>query len=395
MKKKFNTSCKASLVSVIIPTYNRGYILSRSINSVLKQSYKNWECIIIDDFSSDNTKELIEKYIKKDKRIKYLRNTHKKGPSGARNCGIEVSKGEYVAFLDSDDEWMPFHLMNSVNALRDFNTADFCTSMWYIEQKNKLLDFKSTGEIEKIKEGIKLKSPFKKGNIYFFKDNKDIHSLFLSKDFLYLSFFWTSIMVIKKSVFESIGLFNEDLFIYEDIDLFHRLFLNFNFVFIDQYSAIWHEGIDNLYRFKGNSDFSNNLFGLDPSLLDKEEFLLKNSICGARVIIKRIKKLNGNLNSEISFLKSTIFDNYSKLEQIERIRKNYIKRYYYFFSKIKDIHSLIHIISNYLDKIIGLGGIWLRKKNPLIYEKLRKIFLFGKEKNQNEKSKNFSNYSCL
>lgn len=379
MKDKSIKNNECPLVSIIIPTYNRGYIISRSIDSVLKQSYKNWECIVIDDFSNDNTEDITEEYIKKDKRIKYLRNTHKKGPSGARNCGIEVSKGEYVAFLDSDDEWMPFHLMDSVNALEEFKVG-FCTSMWYIGSNNKLLDFQESGQMEKINEGIKLKSPFRRGDIYLFRNNKDIYHLFLSNDFLYLSFFWTSIMVIKKSVFEFIGLFNEDLFIYEDIDLFHRLFLNFDFVFINQYSAIWHEGMDNLYRFKGNSDFNDNLFGLDPYFLDKEEFLLKNSISGAGFIIKRIKKLNGNFNNEISFLKSVIFDNYSKLEKIERIRKNYVKKYYYFFSKISNIYCLISIIYSYFDKIFGICGIWLKKKNPSTYKKLKKIFLFRNKK---------------
>ena len=98
------------LVTVIIPTYNRRDILPRSINSVLTQTYKKWELIIIDDRSTDNTKEIVKKYMENDKRIRCCDNKHKKGPAGARNQGIEEAKGEFIAFLDSDDEWKPWHV---------------------------------------------------------------------------------------------------------------------------------------------------------------------------------------------------------------------------------------------------------------------------------------------
>jgi glycosyltransferase involved in cell wall biosynthesis len=98
------------LVSIIIPTYNRERCIARSINSVLSQTYQNWELIIVDDRSTDNTKMLIEQYEKRDSRIRYIPNTHKKGPAGARNQGLEITKGEFIAFLDSDDEWRNYHI---------------------------------------------------------------------------------------------------------------------------------------------------------------------------------------------------------------------------------------------------------------------------------------------
>ena len=91
------------LVSVIIPTYNRKKTISRSIQSVLNQTYENIELIIVDDGSTDGTKELvIEKY---GDAVVYVENQRKKGPSGARNYGVQIANGEYIAFQDSDDEW--------------------------------------------------------------------------------------------------------------------------------------------------------------------------------------------------------------------------------------------------------------------------------------------------
>ena len=97
---------KKPTVSVIIPTYNRAHLVGRAIQSVLEQTYKDFELIVIDDGSNDNTEYIIKEFQKKDKRIKYIAYKKNKGGSAARNAGIKSSKGEYIAFLDSDDEWL-------------------------------------------------------------------------------------------------------------------------------------------------------------------------------------------------------------------------------------------------------------------------------------------------
>ena len=97
-----------SLVSIIIPAYNQSSLISETLNSVLNQTYINWECIIVDDGSTDNTTEIVKKYTVGDSRFKLKNRPQKKlkGANACRNYGFKLSKGEYVLFLDSDDIWL-------------------------------------------------------------------------------------------------------------------------------------------------------------------------------------------------------------------------------------------------------------------------------------------------
>jgi glycosyltransferase involved in cell wall biosynthesis len=101
-------------VSVIMPTYNRAHMIGRAIESVLKQTFKDWELIIVNDGSTDNTKEVVERF--KDKRIVYLERENG-GPAAARNLGLRHARGEYVAYCDSDDTLFPYHLETLVKCL--------------------------------------------------------------------------------------------------------------------------------------------------------------------------------------------------------------------------------------------------------------------------------------
>lgn len=94
-------------LSIVIPTLNRENVIGRAIKSVLSQSYKNFELIIIDDGSRDKTSEIVVRFKEKDKRIKYIKLNKNKGFYAAKNRGIKLTKGDWACFLDSDDEYLP------------------------------------------------------------------------------------------------------------------------------------------------------------------------------------------------------------------------------------------------------------------------------------------------
>ena len=112
-------------ISVIIPTYNRGNIIENAITSVLNQTYKNLEVLIIDDGSTDNTKEVIDKF--EDKRVKYIKIKENLGGSNARNIGIRKASGKYISFQDSDDIFYPDKLkLQFNNMINQKSHLDFC-----------------------------------------------------------------------------------------------------------------------------------------------------------------------------------------------------------------------------------------------------------------------------
>ncbi|MDD6250797.1 MAG: glycosyltransferase family 2 protein [Bacillales bacterium] len=101
------------LVSIIMPSYNTGSFIADSINSVLNQTYKNWELIIVDDFSNDNTEDIVSSF--KDSRIKFLKNECNSGAAFSRNRALREAKGRWIAFLDSDDLWSFDKLEKQIN----------------------------------------------------------------------------------------------------------------------------------------------------------------------------------------------------------------------------------------------------------------------------------------
>jgi glycosyltransferase involved in cell wall biosynthesis len=107
-------------VTIVIPFYNREKWLPRSVGSVLKQTFTHWELVLVDDRSTDGSRAVAEEYVRSDARIRYAPNTHKKGPAGGRNQGVELARGRYIAFLDSDDEWLPHHLETMISYLERY-----------------------------------------------------------------------------------------------------------------------------------------------------------------------------------------------------------------------------------------------------------------------------------
>lgn len=120
-------------VSIIMPTYNVGDVVSDTIESVLKQTYIDWELIIVDDCSSDNTIEVIKSYIAKYSNIKLFINDINRGAGISRNIAINKANGQYLAFLDSDDLWFPEKLMKQITYMEKNNLPISHTSFNFID----------------------------------------------------------------------------------------------------------------------------------------------------------------------------------------------------------------------------------------------------------------------
>jgi len=189
-------------VSVIIPTYNRAKFLEEAINSVLNQTYKDFEIIVVDDGSTDNTKEIIRKFGE----IIYIYQKNK-GVSSARNKGIKMSRGEYIAFLDSDDLWLKRKLEKQMKIFEKYPENKIChtNEIWIRDGK-------------RINQG---KRHQKYGGYIFDK-------------VLPLCIISPSSVVIKREVFEKVGLFDERLKVCEDYDMWLRICAHYKVYFLDE-----------------------------------------------------------------------------------------------------------------------------------------------------------------
>ncbi len=129
-------------VSIIIPTYNYGFVLNETLESVLCQTYQNWECIIVDDGSNDNTAEVVGHYLKKDKRFSYLYQKNS-GVSAARNYGIKMATGNYIQFLDGDDLLSPNKLALQIDHFNDHKDIDisYTNSYYFLDEKPNILRY--------------------------------------------------------------------------------------------------------------------------------------------------------------------------------------------------------------------------------------------------------------
>ena len=130
-------------VSIITPVFNCEKLIEKTIECVIKQNYQNWEMLLVDDCSTDKSKDIIEKYSKKDSRIKYFILEKNSGAAVARNYALEQATGRFIAYLDADDLWKEDKLEKQVNFMIKNNYAFSCTSYEKIDEngtkKNKIV----------------------------------------------------------------------------------------------------------------------------------------------------------------------------------------------------------------------------------------------------------------
>lgn len=134
-------------VSIITPAYNCDKYIGFTINSVVSQTFQNWEMIIVDDCSTDNTSDIVLSYASKEPRIKYKKLEKNSGAAVARNVAMSMAKGQYIAFLDSDDLWHPGKLSTQIKFMQDNNYKFSCTDYEQIDESGN-----SLGKIIKCRE---------------------------------------------------------------------------------------------------------------------------------------------------------------------------------------------------------------------------------------------------
>ncbi|GEL68114.1 glycosyltransferase family 2 protein [Marinilactibacillus psychrotolerans] len=248
-------------VSVVIPTHNRGDLLFKSINSVLNQTYKDLEIIVVSDGSSDTTDEAMKKLERENHKVNYITYKQAKGANYARNLGIKASHSEYIAFLDDDDEWLPRK----------------------IEAQLKV--FESDDNIGLVYTGI---------NIVYVNEGLEYQSLSgksgdLSKSILLNNVIGaTPNVMVKKNILEKSGVFDEEMPAKQDYDLWIR---------ICQYTKVGFvpEAMMNYYNVTGKKQISSSTKKHENAidLINKKYVELFSGLSSQE---KKIQKSNFNIS---------------------------------------------------------------------------------------------------
>ncbi len=297
-----------ALVSIIIPTYNRAHLICETLNSVLAQSYKNWECIVVDDGSTDETLEIVQYYLDKDSRFQYHHRpkTRPKGANSCRNYGFELCKGKYIQWLDSDDLIGQEKITEQVALLEQKGGCFIATCKWeYFSESSNLNGLK---EIER--------------SVYnSFLDMED----FLEQLALSEGFFPPHAYLLPRKIAIDSGNWLEYLQINQDGEYFSRIFLRCQGVLFSERSKVY-------YRLGTGSNVSvlNNkkkmIQAVDSWKLIEANFVLR---FGSRTNLVQISK---------KFL----------AQRISELDPNFIKenRIFFYGEKSKTIENTVKKIKN-------------------------------------------------
>ena len=209
------------MISVVIPLYNKAQSICATLQSVCEQTYTDWECVIINDGSTDKSLEVVQNFVDgldiEDWRFKIV-TQHNQGVCSARNAGIRDAKGEYIALLDADDQWEPTYLEEQVRMVADFPEA----ALWGIN----FAELSEGRLIRKLETG--LPEGYRGYVEHYFAMPGRISDLYCS-----------SSVVIRREVFDRVGYFDERIRYSEDIDMWYRIIANYPVAFYDRY-MVWY-----------------------------------------------------------------------------------------------------------------------------------------------------------
>jgi glycosyltransferase involved in cell wall biosynthesis len=212
-------------VTVVMPNFNKGRFVSVAIQSVLNQTFKDIELIIVDDASTDDSVAIAEKYVSTDgDRVRLLRFSERKGPAAARNLGIRNARGEITCFLDSDDVYSPVKVERQLKALREENkpVVVYC-DWWRIDENGNTL---SPGKRERLR---------KSGRVFPVA--------------LRMVFGFSTMFMLQKDMLEAVGAYDETLWWAEDYDLALKLARDYDFKYIGE----------QLYGYRTHEENTRNL----------------------------------------------------------------------------------------------------------------------------------------
>lgn len=193
------------MVSVVIPTYNRAGLIRRAIESVLSQTYENYEIIVVDDGSTDNTKECVQTI--GDDRVKYIKSPVNRGQANARNIGIRRAKGKYIAFQDSDDVWLPEKLEKQMKIMEQ---AEESVGMVY-----SMFEYQNAGEQTAV--------PYPPKEL-----SLDIKTGFIFPHLFAGNLVGMPTVLARKEVFDQVGMFDTTLSCLEDFEMVLRIAREYN-----------------------------------------------------------------------------------------------------------------------------------------------------------------------
>lgn len=270
---------KNPLISIIIPTYNRAHTLARSIQSVLNQTYKNFELIIVDDGSKDNTENVVQSI--NDNRIICIKNLKNCGQSIAKNIGIRRAKSNYIAFHDSDDEWLPEKLQAQIDVFKKLpNCSVVYTDMWRITENGH--------------------------GVYFASPDITLGRIVNPKTMNYQTrFIGGATVLIKRMCFNNVGVFNKNLKKFEDLELLIRMALKYDFYHIKKPLIKYYYSQDGV-----TADSSKNLLAWEMlfNLYEKELIKENREFVGMQCINlgKGYQKIN-LIKSLVYYLKALFF----------------------------------------------------------------------------------------
>lgn len=226
MVEMSSDSRAAPRVSVIIPTYNRAQLINRAIQSVLDQTYQDFELVVVDDCSTDNTEDIVNSIA--DERVRYIRHETNKGASAARNTGIKASRGELIGFLDSDDEWLPEKLRLQVEVIDSSSS-----SVGLVYGGYEVIDDETKRTIQRV-------YPEKRG--YIFEDVLKMNGP--TKPLTPL---------VRRECFDKVGLFDEEMRFGEDWEMWVRIAEHYEFDFVNGVVGRYHKSTHQITRDRSSA----------------------------------------------------------------------------------------------------------------------------------------------